>query len=134
MVESLAHWWTFMPQKLSHIQPINCILGWQLKWSSEDPTRLTHANRFDVKVTESPPTRSFSPYPRFMATTMCWIQIANFLVSLLCFLQFYFTLSPFLLSLSRLSFWFWWKPEESGNTLPFQLRCLYFAISIYFVI
>ena len=30
----------------------------------------SHANRFDVKVTESPPTRSFSPYPRFMAT-MC---------------------------------------------------------------
>ena len=58
---------------------------------SEDPTRLTHANRFDVKVTESPPTRSFSPYPRFMATTMCWIQIANFLLSLLCFLQFYFS-------------------------------------------
>ena len=35
-------WWTFMPQKLSHIQPINCILGWQLKWSSEDPHAHTH--------------------------------------------------------------------------------------------
>ena len=56
------------------------VLVFAMVWRRAAAPLPPHANRFDVKVTESPPTRSFSPYPRFMAT-MCWIQIANFLVS-----------------------------------------------------
>ena len=93
---------------------------------SEDPTRLTHANRFDVKVTESPPTRSFSPYPRFMATTMCWIQIANFLLSLLCFLQFYFSSYALLYPL-----FFFLKPRleiDTSKHLAFFFCCIFLLL------
>ena len=124
MVESLAHWWTFMPQKLSHIQPINCILGWQLKWSAQKiplalhmPTDLTSKSRNH---------RQPEAFPHIPASWLLLCAEYKLLIFSCRFFAFYSSTSLLMLSLYPLFFFL--KPRLEIDTLghlAFFFCCIY---------